>query len=115
MAEHPVIKEAWALYEKRPSRAKDGAPEPPAEPAAIAFRTRACYPIRVHFVGVWDTVGSLGIPRVFDRHWFPRFSNKYAFHGTNMCPNVRFGYHAVAIDEHRLPYSVTLWEKRTPN
>ncbi|HEX8169951.1 MAG TPA: DUF2235 domain-containing protein [Thermoanaerobaculia bacterium] len=58
-------------------------------------------PIPIEFIGVWDTVGALGIPGE-DKH-------AYAFHDTQLGPNVRFAYHALAIDERRGPFQPTLW------
>ncbi|HWV47102.1 MAG TPA: DUF2235 domain-containing protein [Nitrospira sp.] len=47
-------------------------------------------------IGVWDTVGALGIPLAF----FSGLDHLlFSFHDTSLHPNVRFGYHAVAIDE----------------
>lgn len=119
LSEHPWVLEAWKLYAERP-HVKDREKADAAEKKKFAdhdatvaqFRWRCHYPVRVHFVGVWDTVGALGIPRIFnvDLPFYPlRPSTKYGFHNANFCPNVRFGYHAVAIDEHRAPYQATLW------
>jgi uncharacterized protein (DUF2235 family) len=69
-------------------------------------------PLRIHFMGVWDTVGALGIPRIFDKDWIPRFSSKYQFHDTALCEGIRNAFHAVAIDEQRLPYKATLWTEK---
>jgi hypothetical protein len=68
--------------------------------------------VRIHFMGVWDTVGALGIPRIFDKDWIPRFSSKYQFHDTALCEGIRNAFHAVAIDEQRLPYKATLWTEK---
>jgi uncharacterized protein (DUF2235 family) len=56
-------------------------------------------------VGVWDTVGSLGIPvdplGVDDA--------KYGFLDTNLHPDVHNAFHAVSIDERRREFPATLW------
>ena len=44
-------------------------------------------------VGVWDTVGALGIPV----HGVDK--DKYEFHDTELSGSVKFAYHALAIDE----------------
>lgn len=71
--------------------------------------------IDVHMIGVWDTVGALGVPddmvlldQLIDD---PR---KYRFHDTNLCPSVRHGRHAVAMDEMRSSFSPTLWTNVQP-
>jgi len=64
---------------------------------------------RIEFLGVWDTVGSLGIPdqlgllNLFDEH------DKVAFADTHLNPGVRCARHAVALDERRGPFAPTLW------
>ncbi|RYZ90192.1 MAG: DUF2235 domain-containing protein [Proteobacteria bacterium] len=62
--------------------------------------------IRIKFVGVWDTVGSLGIPS--DKA--PFFSSKnYGFHKTDLMVYQQNAFHAIALDEHRKSFSPTLW------
>jgi uncharacterized protein (DUF2235 family) len=125
LADQAQVKDAWDLYATRPTpNERDSVRTGTADSAlkdriakhneaATAFRLRptTCYPVRLHCLGVWDTVGALGIPRVFDYRWIPRFSTKYQFHDTTLGEAVRNAYHAVAIDEQRLPYKATLWEK----
>jgi uncharacterized protein (DUF2235 family) len=63
-------------------------------------------PIRVKFIGVWDTVGALGIP-LRGLRWVTR--RDHQFHDTQLSATVERGYHALAIDEHRTPFEPTLW------
>jgi uncharacterized protein (DUF2235 family) len=121
LADHPQVKAAWELYANRPTVAqtdqiKQGnvTDDLRAHLQAVGeFRANdAVYPVRIHFLGVWDTVGALGIPQVLDYRWLPRPSNKYRFHDTSLGRCVRFAYHAVAIDENREAYCVTLWSGR---
>lgn len=58
-------------------------------------------------IGVWDTVGSLGIPGHLDQI----FTKFYEFHDTKLGPKVRHAYHAMAIDEHRPDFAPTLWSQ----
>lgn len=128
LEEHPLVQEAWSLYVARPT--PDERKQIAANKATGALRDRvkdqdakadayrkqkAVYPVRIHFLGVWDTVGALGIPRVLDYSWLPRPSNQYLFHDTQLGRCVRFGYHAAAIDEQRENYCVTLWTGKDPN
>ena len=125
LRDHPAIQRAWDLYAKRPSPEERKQVEDNKADAALRKRINdydaqidkfrkenATYPVRIHFLGVWDTVGALGIPRILDYSWIPRPSNQFQFHDTGLCGNVRFAYHAVAIDEQRAPYCVTLWTRR---
>src|SRR5690606_28528837 len=52
-----LIAQAWKIY-KSPTHANH-----PNGDDAVKFRSDHSHPSRdVHFVGVWDTVGALGIP-----------------------------------------------------
>lgn len=62
-----------------------------------------CAPIKM--VGVWDTVGALGIPAVCGGV----DPGEYGFLDTNLHPNVQNAYQALAIDEHRREFPPTLW------
>ncbi|MGB6449944.1 MAG: DUF2235 domain-containing protein [Steroidobacteraceae bacterium] len=56
-------------------------------------------------VGVWDTVGALGIPAIFGAV-SPLL---YGFLDTSLSPQISNAYHAVAIDERRQEFPATLW------
>lgn len=67
--------------------------------------------IPIWFQGVWDTVGSLGVPVPL----FPKVSSEdFKFLETDLRINDTHAYHALAIDEHRKAFAPTLWEKSTP-
>ena len=59
----------------------------------------------IQVLGVWDTVGALGIPAVFGQ------SDEilYGFLDTNLHPNVLNAFQALAIDERRREFVPTLW------
>jgi uncharacterized protein (DUF2235 family) len=61
---------------------------------------------RIRFIGVFDTVGSLGIPGTVGR-WLTR--HRHEFHDTRLSGLVDYAYHAVAIDERRKQFAPTLW------
>lgn len=64
----------------------------------------------VHFIGVWDTVGSLGIPDNLGLLNLWDSPHRYAFHDVRLNPHIRFARHAIALDENRGPFAPTLWE-----
>jgi uncharacterized protein (DUF2235 family) len=65
--------------------------------------------VPIQMVGVWDTVGALGIPlTLFSSLNYVLFN----FHNTILHENVRFGYQALAIDEEREKFKPALWETR---
>jgi uncharacterized protein (DUF2235 family) len=62
--------------------------------------------IKIKLIGVWDTVGALGIP-LRGLRWLTR--SEHQFHDTALSGTVEHAYHALAIDEHRGPFEPTLW------
>ncbi|ETS83897.1 hypothetical protein PFICI_05773 [Pestalotiopsis fici W106-1] len=73
----------------------------------------------VEVVGVFDTVGSLGIPDMMWTKWNLKFLEKVVgipqvgFHNVALSPYIRHAFHALAVDEHRKPFSPTLWQYPT--
>lgn len=67
-------------------------------------------PVEIGMVGVWETVGALGIQgdlfSGLDEHI-------YGFLDTKLNKNVKAAYHAVSIDEKRAEYVPTLWDTLT--
>jgi uncharacterized protein (DUF2235 family) len=62
----------------------------------------------IFFVGVWDTVGSLGIPLGFLR-WIA--ASRFTFHDTELREGVTFAYQALAMDESRYFFQPSLWKR----
>jgi len=62
--------------------------------------------IQIKFVGIWDTVGALGIPYVPWTNW-----SDTDFLNTGVRTSNDFAFHALAIDEHRKKFAPTLWTK----
>ena len=60
----------------------------------------------VHFVGVWDTVGALGVPVTW-LNWVG--ARRHRFHDVRLDRHIRHAYHAVSVDEGRRPFAPTLW------
>ena len=64
-------------------------------------------PVQIEAVGVWDTVGALGIPE-FDSGMVR--TDVFRFADTKLSPIVRHGLHAIAVDEQREDFVPTLWD-----
>ncbi|MGH3914565.1 MAG: DUF2235 domain-containing protein [Pseudonocardiaceae bacterium] len=64
----------------------------------------------VHFIGVWETIGSLGIPDHLGVLNMLDLRRRYAFHDVKLNPHIRCARHALAMDETRTPFSPTLWD-----
>jgi hypothetical protein len=104
------VPEAYAYYHT-----------PPGERADSSFHSLLqdlprSFP-KIRFIGVWDTVGALGIPTPVLSHvqqWagkvWPQF--KVGFHNCNLLDSVEYAYQALAIDEHRGPFAPSVWDKR---
>ena len=99
------VKDAYKLYRSR----KPG--DRPSEDAAVDFRARYSHPdAQIAFIGVWDTVGALGIPTGALRP--PLLNRRWRFHDTTLSGSVLNAYHAISIDERRGPFEPTLWVKK---
>ncbi len=90
------INDAYHLYRNLHSDAR----------ASTSMTTRRrSQDIPVTVLGLWDTVGPLGIPTSALR-WLN--DHQYNFHDTDLSPIVARAYHALALDEHRSDYNATL-------
>ncbi len=118
-----MIPKALALYQARDERAHPDSIE------ACAFRARHGQPIwtspadamwrrrtsggpgarlDLRYLGIWDTVGALGVPR--DLRIAPLLNRSLRFHDTRLSKGVGAARHAVAIDERRRGFPPTLWD-----
>jgi uncharacterized protein (DUF2235 family) len=121
------VGEALALYRStaaadRPDGARSlafraaHAPEVLTGDGELAWREAAqpardwssAVPLRISFLGVWDTVGALGVP---ERWTLASLVNRrHRFHDTCLSSRVAAARHAVAIDERRSSFEPTLWD-----
>jgi uncharacterized protein (DUF2235 family) len=101
------IGEAYALYQDRRDDSH------PRGVEATLFRKMYSHEPRIRFIGVWDTVGALGIPmsglRVVNI-----FNRRYKFHDTELSSIVDEAYQALAIDERRAPFVPAVWSRSEP-
>jgi uncharacterized protein (DUF2235 family) len=96
-----VVETAFKAYREKDNRS--------ALLATLADKNMAVAPIKM--VGVWDTVGALGVPAIFGGV----DPAVYGFLDTSLHPNVKNAYQALAIDEERREFPPTLWkEPQTP-
>jgi len=66
---------------------------------------------RIKFIGVWDTVGALGIPLGLLARLSVR-AMRLQFHDVNLSSYVDNAFHALAIDERRRSFSPTIWKQQ---
>jgi uncharacterized protein (DUF2235 family) len=96
-----AVREAFKLYRKRSDATA------PSAQASVDFRMQHSHPdFRITCIGVWDTVGSLGIPVGLLGHLT---SHLVGFHDVTLSSWVDCAFHAVAVDERRRPFVPTLW------
>lgn len=78
---------------------------------ALLAQLKGCnmFDAKMTMVGVWDTVGALGIPSVFGA----TDPILYGFLDTSLHPDVLNAYQAIAIDEKRAQFPPTLWDSNT--
>ncbi|MBS1994777.1 MAG: DUF2235 domain-containing protein [Cyanobacteria bacterium SZAS LIN-2] len=90
------LPEAEALYR---GRAFD-------ETISVFREKHHCRTPSITFIGVWDTVGALGVP-------IPLFNllsrRRFQFHDVGLGRSIVHARHALAIDERRKPFAPTLW------
>ena len=67
------------------------------------FRAEHCHPVvPIRFLGVFDTVGALGVPGALSR--------RHQFHDVRLGAAVEVARQALAIDEPRMKFEPCLWE-----
>lgn len=69
--------------------------------------------VSIKCIGVWDTVGALGIPiNPFLQRTLgmPAFVKEYRWFDTRLSNAVDNAFQALALDEHRSPFSPAVWE-----
>ena len=97
-----AVDDAFSAYRSRTNR-----------PALIAELNKRYgnRPVEIAMVGVWDTVGALGIPGDL----FAGLDEQiYGFLDTKLNINVKAAYHAVSVDEKRAEFVPTLWDSLSP-
>lgn len=98
--------EKWARVEAVYDKAYRDHKKDWSDPSWAFFHQSAA---PVAFIGVWDTVGALGIPddlaflNLLDR------PQDWRFHDTSLGDNIAVARHAIALDEQRASFSPTLW------
>ena len=119
---HRLVDKAYEIYRRRDPKAQAFLPKflrrftrLSAPGPATDFRKAT--EVRLHFIGVWDTVEALGIPelevggRKFGNASVP-FVRRHTMHhaAAALPPNVQWARHALAVHELRGLFEPLLWE-----
>ncbi|MEU5262764.1 DUF2235 domain-containing protein [Amycolatopsis sp. NPDC021455] len=101
-----LVKEAYRLYRDRDTSATG-----PNSPKAKEFREKYAHEDRtpIRFIGVWDTVGALGIPLSGGR-LLNLLNRRWQFHDTQLSSIVQSAFQALAVDEHRTSFKPAVWD-----
>lgn len=90
---------AWNFYRTSP---KNRFPHDRLELSDLSYPD-----VRIKVLGVFDTVGSLGIPTELLESWNQLW---FSFHDVTLGSNVDHALHALAIDEMRGPFGASVWQ-----
>lgn len=97
-----LVNEAYSLYRDRTDLTHPDSDLMKAFKKSYAIEDETM----IKFLGVWDTVGALGIPV----RWFDWWNRRYQFHDVKLGRQIKYAYHALALDERRKVFSPALWE-----
>ena len=96
-----TLREALKAYRRRP---RESMPEVDRGTRYDGFRGFVCEEMpRIRFLGVFDTVGALGVPGLAGR--------KFRFHDVELGGLVDYARQALAIDERRRVFAPSVWTK----
>jgi uncharacterized protein (DUF2235 family) len=98
------VDEAYALYRSRSSQTHPRSVE-------ALFRRSYSHETRIRFIGVWDTVGALGVP-LSGLRLLNLINRRWQFHHTDLSTTVDGAFQALAIDEKRGPFQPTIWAQQ---
>ncbi|NVK33690.1 MAG: DUF2235 domain-containing protein [Rhodobacteraceae bacterium] len=97
------LPDGWAYYRLPPEKRATIEGQ-----ALLKYLDQRVTSVPIRCIGVWDTVGSLGVPgRFFNMYR----ASEFEFHDCKLGANVKVALHALAIDEQRKDFSPTEWDE----
>ncbi|WP_299843603.1 DUF2235 domain-containing protein [uncultured Roseovarius sp.] len=116
-----VVRKAFRLYRKRGDANAPDKPHIRRKRKAISpgyvtsikdrdTRNDGSHLLEIAYLGVWDTVGALGIPKNLLGAVGKHINRRHQFHDTDLTSLVKSARHAVALDERRKFYQPALWD-----
>lgn len=101
------VDEAYNGYK---NKSIDWHPNPDKGSKAKSFREEYTYGNeKIHFIGVWDTVGALGSPYGLILGYLSDKLFGCRFHDVKLNSSIQSASHAISKDEHRWPFRPTRW------
>jgi len=101
-----TIDDAFALYRDRSPQTSSSSVR------ARVFRQMHSNEVKIKFLGVWDTVGTLGVPLLTHRIW-QWLGYSWEFHDVELCDQILHACQALAIHEQRSKFVPSIWKKPT--
>ena len=106
------VNQLWQRYRRKGAKTiwqlLDGENGPDEFRFEESWMRKYAQPVTIKFIGVFDTVGSLGVPFAIYRRYIKR-EQAYPFLNTGLRQSNEYAFHAMAIDEHRKAFRPTLW------
>lgn len=101
-SEGRLIESAFNLYKTKKHK--------PSSPYSVNWRNRLAVEDKtmIKFVGVWDTVGAMGLPFSI----FGLINKKHLFYDRKLGSNIEVARHALCLDELRDDFEPTIWIPR---
>ncbi|WP_436397475.1 DUF2235 domain-containing protein [Roseobacter sp. S98] len=126
--EQPTAVNAWRAFRLYRRRGANHGPDAPhiiaarrrlsprfaTSQADVETRNDGSNLVRISYLGVWDTVGALGIPQAVLGGIARAWNRRYQFHDTSLSRLVENARHAVALDERRVLFEPSLWDNLDP-
>src|SRR5574341_1540359 len=87
-----------------------------AEQARTAFRAQypVIHPVRIRFIGVWDTVDAVGLPIAHAAEFINRFIYRFKFPDLKLSAQVDRACHALSIDDESHTIHPVMWDGPDP-
>ncbi len=108
---NPLVQAAWNRYKPQGSSGSLSRWRSRAAAGQVADDKTVGRPVPVDFLGIWDTVGRYGVPRL---SW-EGLLRQVGFGDSKLGRHVLKARHAMAIDEHRPDFNVRPWTGVSPS
>ena len=109
------VKQVYERYENEDSKPIYRLPRSVSDASTLdpedALIVQTSRRIKIKFIGVWDTVGALGVKVKRSRH---EKRGEFDNHFVRLSKSFEHAYQALAIDEHRKDYVPSLWYRYIP-
>lgn len=94
-----LIKQAFKIYKGKDRKSR----------AAAFIQRHHTMWCKIEFIGVWDTVAVLGLPKSSMSLVADRYA-KQKFHDLKLSDSIKYARHALSIDDERFTFHPELWD-----